>query len=258
MGSPIAIDLNKSLQTLARQERLMKTLSQVMTALKKKGTAQTKKVLGRHGIPEPFFGVKIGDLKPIAKQIKDNQSLALELYETGNYDAMYLAGLVADGAQMTKRQLESWAKGAHCAMVANYTVAGVASESKHAPSLAMKWIKSKKPLIASAGWNTYVGIVATQPDDALDLKEIESLLDQVADDIDDASDDVRYAMNGFVIGVGTYVKPLLKQSKRAAKTIGTVSVDMGETACKVPLATEYIAKVEKMGRVGKKRKTIKC
>ena len=65
-------------------------------------------------------------------------------------------------------------------------------------------------------------------------------------------------MNGFVISVGAYVKPLLKQAKRVAKTIGTVSVDMGDTACKVPLATEYIEKIEKMGRIGKKRKTIKC
>jgi hypothetical protein len=65
-------------------------------------------------------------------------------------------------------------------------------------------------------------------------------------------------MNGFVIAVGCYVEPLLEKAKAAAKAIGKVEVDMGETACKVPLATEYIEKVERMGRVGKKRKTIKC
>ncbi len=65
-------------------------------------------------------------------------------------------------------------------------------------------------------------------------------------------------MNGFVISVGTYVKPLLSAAKQTAKTIGVVSVDMGDTACKVPLATDYIKKVETMGRVGKKRKTAKC
>ncbi len=65
-------------------------------------------------------------------------------------------------------------------------------------------------------------------------------------------------MNGFVIAVGSYVKPLLKQAQATARAIGTVSVDVGETACKVPLAVEYIKKVETAGRVGKKRKTIKC
>ena len=64
-------------------------------------------------------------------------------------------------------------------------------------------------------------------------------------------------MNAFVIAVGAHVKPLLQHAKQAAKAIGTVSVDMGDTACKVPLASAYIEKIETAGRVGKKRKTIK-
>jgi len=58
--------------------------------------------------------------------------------------------------------------------------------------------------------------------------------------------------------VGGYVKPLLKQAKAAARQLGEVKVDMGETACKVPLATECIEKIEAMGRVGQKKKTIRC
>ena len=65
-------------------------------------------------------------------------------------------------------------------------------------------------------------------------------------------------MNGFVIAVGAYVKPLSKRAKQAAKRLGKVEVEMGGTSCKVPLATEMIAKVEKRGAIGKKRKTIKC
>jgi hypothetical protein len=54
------------------------------------------------------------------------------------------------------------------------------------------------------------------------------------------------------------VKPLLGKAKAAAKKLGTVKVDMGETECKVPLALAYIEKIEGMGRVGKKRKTMRC
>ena len=57
----------------------MKTVSQVMTALKKAGTEQTRKTFARHGAPENFFGVKVGDLKVIAKQIKGDQELASRL-----------------------------------------------------------------------------------------------------------------------------------------------------------------------------------
>jgi hypothetical protein len=83
-------------------------------------------------------------------------------------------------------------------------------------------------------------------------------LDHVVQHIHEAPNDVRYTMNGFIIAVGSYVKPLLKQAKRAASAIGAVSVNMGDTACKVPLASAYIEKIEAAGRVGKKRKTIKC
>jgi hypothetical protein len=65
-------------------------------------------------------------------------------------------------------------------------------------------------------------------------------------------------MNNFVISVGGYVAPLLDEAKAVARRIGKVSVDMGETDCKVPLATAYIEKIESMGRIGKKRKTMRC
>ena len=236
----------------------MNTISQVMTELKKKGNEQTRKVYRRHGAPEDMFGVKVADLKVIAKKIKGNQELACELYETGNSDAMYLAGLVADGAQMTKKQLESWAKEASWYMLAEYTVPWVASENSHGRALALKWMKSKKESIASSGWATYASLLSTLPDEELELDEIKTLLSRVVDEIDTSPNRVRYAMNGFVISVGSYVKPLLKAAQAAAKKIGKVSVDMGETSCKVPLATEYIEKVRSMGRVGQKRKTVKC
>jgi len=236
----------------------MNTVSQVMSELKKKGNAQTRKTFANHGAPEDMFGVKVADLKVIAKKIKGNQELALDLYATGNSDAMYLAGIVADGSQMNNKQLNDWAKQAPWYMISEYSVPGVAAENEKARELALKWIKSKKENIASSGWTTYVGVMATSSDDDLDLDEIKDLLRQVEATIDKSSDRVRYTMNGFVIGVGAYVKPLLKQAKATAKKIGKVEVDMGSTSCKVPLATEYIAKIESADRVGKKRKTMKC
>ena len=233
------------------------TLKQVMAELKKLGTEQTRKTYARHGIPNTF-GVKVGDLKTVAKKIKGQQDLACQLYETGNYDAMYLAGIVVDSEQMTRKQLEEWAKSSTCSTLSEYIVAGVAAESRFGRTLAVKWMKSRQELIAISGWATYSGIVSITADGELDLDEIQELLSRVEQKIHSAPDRVRYVMNGFVISVGTYVKPLLKEAKRVAKAIGVVEVDMGDTACKVPLATDYIKKVEGMGRVGKKRKTARC
>jgi 3-methyladenine DNA glycosylase AlkD len=238
----------------------MPTVASIMAELKKKGKESTRKIYARHGMAtENMYGVSVADLKVIAKTIKEQQALACELYATGNLDAMYLAGMVADGSKMTAKELSAWAEGAaNLQMIAEYTVPWVTVENPHACDLAKQWIKSKKEHVASSGWCTFSGLVATKPDDALDLAEIESLLGTVVKGIKSAQNRERYTMNGFVIAVGSYVKPLSKQAKAAARQIGAVSVDVGETACSVPVASAYIEKIEASGRVGKKRKTIRC
>jgi len=238
----------------------MHTVPSIMADLKKKGSEKTRKTYARHGMAtERMFGVSMADLKVIAKKIKGEQALACGLYETGNLDAMYLAGMVADGSQMTEKQLNGWAEGAaNMKMVSEYTVPWVAVENPRARDLAIRWIKSKKEHVASSGWCTYAGLVATRPDAELDLAEIEKLLATIVKGINGTQNRVRYTMNGFVIAVGTYVKPLLKKVKASAREIGEVSVDVGDTACSIPLATAYIEKIEAAGRVGQKRKTIRC
>ena len=238
----------------------MPDVQSILAELKKKGKENTRAIYGRHGNdPARAYGVSTADLKAIAKKIKGQQALAYELYNSGILDAMYLAGMVADGALMTRKQLQAWAEtAAGHQMISEYTVPWVTVDNPAARELALEWIKSKKEHIASSGWSTYAGLVSVKDDSALDLAEVENLLKIVVKGIYSAQNRVRSTMNHFVISVGGYVKPLLKQAKKAAAQIGNVSVDVGETACKIPLAAEYIAKVESMGRVGKKRKTIRC
>ena len=77
-----------------------------MAELEAKGNEGIKKIFLKHGIKEPFFGVKIEYLKEIQKKVKKDYQLAKDLYATGNADAMYLAGLIADEDKMTKKELD--------------------------------------------------------------------------------------------------------------------------------------------------------
>ena len=238
----------------------MTAIESTMDELKALGSEQTRKTYIRHGLPgDRMFGVSVADLKVIAKKIKGQQALALDLYETGNLDAMYLAGLVADGAKMSKGELQSWAEGsAGMPLIFDYSVPWVTVENAEARNLALEWISSKEEHIVAAGWRTYSGLVTTRPDSDLDLAEIEVLLKKVVSEIDGAENRAKQVMNTFVITVGSYVKPLLEQAKDAARQLGVVAVDVGDTACKIPVATEYIAKMEASGKLGQKRKTIRC
>lgn len=234
------------------------TVNEVMAELRSCGDERTLATYRRHGADGDLYGVKVGDLKKVLKRIKGNQQLALDLWETGNGEAMYLAGLAADGSLMTKKQLDGWARTAWWDMLSGYSVPGVAAEHQAAFQIAIKWLNMKNTTRTCTGWNTYAAALSIRPDDELDLDEIRELLKKVEREINSASDRVRYCMNGFVISVGSYVKPLLREAKVTAKRIGIVDVDMGDTACQVPVATDMIARIESMGRVGRKRKTAKC
>lgn len=236
----------------------MPAAAEIVAELKKLGSESIKKILLKHGAREPFFGVKIEYLKKIQKRIKKDHALALELFDTGIGDAQYLAGLIADPPKMTKAQLQKWLKTASWGMVGEYTVPWVASESRFGAELARTWIDSKNEDVATSGWSTWSSLVSIKPDAELDLAGLEELLNRVKEQIHTAPNRVRYAMNGFVIAAGSYVPGLTTKAKAAARAIGQVVVDMGGTACKVPDAVTYIEKVEKAGRVGRKRATAMC
>jgi 3-methyladenine DNA glycosylase AlkD len=234
------------------------TVSEIMTQLEEFGNPQTKKTLMKHGAVEPLFGVKVGDLKKIQKKVKKDHKLSLALYDTGNSDAMYLAGLIADEKQITKEQLQHWVRKANWYMLSEYTVAWIAAESAYGFELAREWITSTEPHVAAAGWSTWGSLVTIKADEELDLQELSKLLKQVEKDIHKAPNRVRYVMNNFVIAVGGAVAGLTDQATKVATAVGKVQVEMGGTACKVPDAAAYIQKMEKSGRIGKKKKMARC
>ncbi len=234
------------------------TATEILAELEPLGRASYRKVLFNHGIKEPCFGVKISELQKIRRRIKTDYQLALDLYATGNYDAMYLAGLIADDARMTKRDLQRWVAGAYCGALAGVTVAWVAAGSPHGHRLALEWIESPREIVASAGWATLSALVSIKQDEELNLAELRELLERVRKTIHQEPDRVRYQMNGFVISVGSYVAPLTDLAIAAGETIGPVTANLGDSACEVPFAPAYIGKVRQRGLIGRKRKSAKC
>jgi 3-methyladenine DNA glycosylase AlkD len=180
------------------------TYEEIIQKLEELGSVQTKQIYLNHGVKEPFFGVKIGDLKKLVKYVKKDHDLALKLYNSGIHDAMYLAGLSINPKFISKEVLQDWAKKAYWYMIAEYTVAGVAAESNYALELAREWMNSEDELIAICGWNTYANSLSITPNEELDLNEIRNLLNKVKETIHGERNRLRYVMNGFVISVGCY------------------------------------------------------
>lgn len=234
------------------------TATEILQELETLGSAQTKRIFQNHGAPEPIFGVKVGDLKTIVKKVKKDHALSLELYDTGNSDAMYLAGLIADEKKISKDELRRWAENARWFMTNEYTVAWVAAESPHGWDLALEWIDSPREGVAAGGWNTLASLCTIRPDSALDLPALEKLLGRVVATLPTAPNRVRYTMNNFVIAVGISVTPLTEKAIAAAREIGEVKVFAGNTACQTPDAETYIERARAKGKMGAKKKMARC
>ena len=215
------------------------TKTEVMKELRANGSAQTRKIYRRHGATGDLFGVSYAFLGKMKRKIKTDQKLAEQLWATGNYDARNLATMIADPSSMTAADLQSWAKGLedHHSAAA---LSNVAADAASAKGTMEKWIASKYEMIACAGWHTLASI-ARQVND-LDDAYFQRHLEKIETRIHHSDNWVRYAMNNALINIGVRNSKLEKVAIAAARRIGPVEVDHGETSCKTPEAVSYIKK----------------
>ena len=224
------------------------TSKNTLKQLKAMGTAQNRKVYGRHGIRGDLYGVSYANLKKLAKEIKIDQALAGELWASGNFDARVLATMVADPSSITKGAADAWARD-----LDNYAIvdafSGLIAKSPHCQTKMEKWGRSKGEWTGRTGWSLLAHLAMS--DTELPNSYFESHLATIENEIHTRKNRVRDAMNSAVIAIGIRNPKLEKKALAVAKRIGQVEVDHGETSCKTPDATAYIHKT--LERKRKKR-----
>jgi 3-methyladenine DNA glycosylase AlkD len=230
----------------------------VMQELEVLGKERMKKTYISNGAHEPLFGVATGAMKPLAKKIKKNQPLADQLYATGNYDAMYFAGIIADPMTMTEADFERWMDTAYFYMLSDFVVAVTLAETEFAQVVADKWIASGEELRMSAGWSCYCWLLGNRPDAEFSASKISSMLNQVKDMIHDAPDRTKSAMNNFIYTVGISYLPLHDKAVETANIVGPVEIRKDKKKSSILLASENIQKSIDKGMLGFKRKNVRC
>jgi len=230
----------------------------VMQELEDLGKERTKKMYISNGAHEPLFGVATGAMKPIVRKIKINQDLAEELYSTGNYDAMYFAGIIADPKAMTESDYDRWMDAAYFYMLSDYVVAVTLSESDIAQEVSDKWIASGEELRMSAGWSCYCWLLGNRKDVEFSDSKISDMLDLVKHTIHESPERTKSAMNNFLYTVGISYLPLHEKAVETAKAIGIVEVKRDKKKSSFLNAYESIQKEVGRGRLGFKRKHVRC
>lgn len=217
------------------------TLKQAMAALKKAGTAQNCKIYTNHGAVLPLFGVSFAELKKLTKKIGTDQEIADGLWASGNHDARILACMVADGQGMKSSQLDQW-----CRDLSDYIICDafckLVAQSPHAAKKAATWRERKNEFVAAAGWEL-TGLLALDQNSAMTDAEAAPLIQQITREIHHRPNRTRHSMNQTLICLGVRNSKLHKKAVAAAKKIGKVEVDHGQTSCKTPEAAAYMEKI---------------
>jgi hypothetical protein len=233
-------------------------LEMVMHELEALGKERLKKMYLSNGAREPLFGVATGEMKPIFKKTKHNQPLAEQLYATGNYDAMYFAGIIAEPNSMTEADYDRWLDSAYFYMLSDFVVAVTLSEADIAQDVADKWIASGEDLRMSAGWSCYCWLLGSRPDSEFSESKLTKMLEQVGNAIYNAPVRTKYSMINFIYTVATSFLPLHDKAVATAKAVCPLEVksDMGKS--KFLNAVENIQKTVERGKLGFKRKHVRC
>ena len=225
----------------------MTTVPKILKELEKLGTAQNRKTYGRHGVTGEMFGVSYANLKILEKRLKKEGSacLASELWAAGNHDGCVLAAKIADPTMMNQRLANQWVSDVSNRVVLA-DLSTLIAQTPFATKLADQWIAAsptRSEMKNTAGWSLIESIAAKTDGPEIPNTWFSEKLKQLEADIVAAPNYTKYTMAYTLIALGSRTPALRKSVETAAKRIGKIEVDHGETSCKTPEAIPYLAKV---------------
>jgi 3-methyladenine DNA glycosylase AlkD len=186
-----------------------------------------------------YIGVDLSKLRNYSKRMKKNHALVLDLWATGIHDARLLATMIEDPKDVTEVQLDSWVNEADYFDITDRIVQDIVPNTPFAGSLMRKWLKSKKEYVRRTGWMT-VSFWGCKTDELTD-KQLAKYLEKIEKEIHAEKNWVKEAMNMTLINIGGRGKTLQGLARQAAKRIGKIEVDYGESSGKVPDALLYLS-----------------
>ena len=219
--------------------------SDVLRKLKKLGKRKTAEIYRRHGASGEVWGVSFADLGALKKQIKVDHNIAQSLWKSGVLDAQTLALMIADPATLTPAEADEWLAQARADVLLGY-LAGLVAGTSFARDKLQAWTQSEDDFPRTTGYTLLSLLVAGEK---ISDAEARGYLNAIEGTIRDSPNRARYAMNGALIAIGSHKPALEKEAIAAARRIGKVEVDHGETGCKTPDAEAYIKKAK-----GRRRK----
>jgi 3-methyladenine DNA glycosylase AlkD len=217
------------------------TVKEILARLKSLGDDARRKHNTKAGAPDNQFGVKLGDIRAIAKKIKTDHELALKLWDTGNVEAQLLATLIIKPESLSAGELDKLTRSTTCAQVAEWLNSYVVAQHPEKEALREKWMKAKDRWAARAGWH----LTASRVNKGADGLDLAALLDRIEKEMPKAKPEVQWTMNNTLAAIGIHDAKHRKRAIAIGEKIGLYRdwpVSKGCTPPYVPVWVEFMVK----------------
>jgi 3-methyladenine DNA glycosylase AlkD len=214
----------------------MTTTADVMAELATLEDPKIREVNARHG---DDHGVNLGKLRSLAKRLKTQQDLAVELWDTGDTAARLLAILICRPKAFSRDELDAMLRQSRVPKVQDWLINYVVKKSQHAQELRLAWFADADPWVASAGWTLTADRVAKSPEN-LDLP---GLLDLIEAQMKDAQDRLQWAMNTCLAQIGIEHAELRARAIEIGERLEVLKDYPTPPNCTSPFAPVWIAEM---------------
>jgi len=212
------------------------TVKEILAQLEALGDEKLRAQNKKRGAGDNQFGVKMGDIRTLAKKIKTNHEIALELWDTGNIEARQLAILIIVPKKLSIDELNKMVRSEKYVWVADWLYSYVIKEHPEKEKLRTEWMKTKDVMAARAGWSLTAGCVVRSPE-VLDLP---ALLDRIESEMPKAAPEVQWTMNTTLAQIGINHPKLRKRAFAIGEKLGIYRDYPVSKGCTSPFAPIWI------------------
>lgn len=212
------------------------TVTELMDELRALEDPKIRAINERHG---DDHGVNLTRLRAVAKRVKTNHALAVELWSTGDSAARLLALLICRPKLFSLDELDAMLRGAGSPKVQDWLINYVVKKSTHAEALRRLWFSDPDPVVASAGWALTSERVVRSPQ-GLDLA---GLLDQIEAEMVEAPERLQWAMNHCLAQIGIENPALRERAVDIGERLGVLRDYPTAPGCTSPFAPLWIAEM---------------
>ncbi|KAF2330302.1 DNA alkylation repair protein [Flavobacterium daemonense] len=212
------------------------TAKEILAQLKSLGDEKVFAQNKKRGASENQFGVKMGDIRTLAKKIKINHELALELWDTENADARFLAILIIDPKKLSNEQIAKMVSSEKFVHIADWFYSYIIKDYADRETLRQAWMHTSDVMHGRAAWSLTSGCVARNPE----ILDLPALLDRIENEMPTAAPEVQWTMNSTLAQIGIKFPEYRERALAIGEKLGIYRDYPTSKGCTSPFAPIWI------------------